>query len=91
MMESSNIDFNECVAKMGYVKALTFIKKHQINHRLNVIKVKEDSTVTIRRNQRLAEAIKLSNSLGEPGNESAVDKIIASSNRKLPITPGIIK
>lgn len=80
----TSVDFKEEVKKMGYVKARQLMKKLQIKDRLASIKEKEDSNVVIRRAQRLAEAIKLSDALGEPNAEQPIDKIITSTNRRVP-------
>ena len=85
----TNVDFKELSKQMGYVKARTYIRKLQIKDRLKIVKKQEDDQISMREEFRLAEMIKLSNALGEPGLEQPIDKIIASASRKLPRAPGI--
>ena len=84
IVKNADIDFKACVAEMGYVKAREHLKKIQINSHLKIIDTADSKAIVSRRNERLKEAIRLSNTLGEPDSESAIDKIMEASNRPIP-------
>jgi Leucine-rich repeat (LRR) protein len=75
-------DFNECVDKMGYVKARTYLKKIEVRAHLEKIKKADAEDMIFRRGDRLKEMIRLSNTTGAPSSETAQDKILALTAKR---------
>ena len=70
------IDFGNVSMKVGYLKARQLLKQSAIAVHQNSIGVVDDKLRASFRSARLKEAIRLSNTLGAPNNESVQDKII---------------
>jgi hypothetical protein len=79
----SGFDFQTAVNEFGFIKARQMMKQHTAAaQQVTLSKVDKDEFVT-RHPLRLAQAIKLSKTLGKPNSESACDKIIETASKKV--------
>lgn len=74
--KEKEVDFNECVATMGYVKARTYLKKIEVRAHLAKIKNADTEVMVKKREERLKEMIRISDTTGAPSSQTAQDKII---------------
>ena len=80
--KEKEMDFNECIDKMGYVKARTYLKKIEVRAHLEKIKEADTEVMQKRRGDRLKEMIRLSDTTGAPSSETAQDKILSLTAKR---------
>ena len=76
-------DFNKLLVEYGsYSKARRNLKKVHVNAHLKIIEEKDAEIMESRRNDRLKEMIRLSNTTGAPSEETVIDKIIDATAKR---------
>lgn len=86
--ESAVFDFQAAVKEVGYIKARQLLKQHGIESQQKKIKKLDNHGFVSRQPLRLAEAIKLSKTLGLPNSERPVEKILETASKKVTVEEG---
>lgn len=83
-----DFDFQQAIQEHGFLKARQLLRQASVaKQQKQIEKLDKDSYVS-RQPLRVQEAIILSKTLGKPNSESAVDKIIETSAKKVVMQPG---
>ena len=78
------IDFGAVTKEMGFVKARQLLRQKGVKSHQTKIDISDHKLITSKKPTRLAEAIRMSNTLGNPPLDNPIEKIIEAANR--PVT-----
>lgn len=83
-IQPGRIDFAETVKEVGFVKARQLLAQQANREQQKRVDVADAKLFAVKRESRLVEAVRLSNTLGAPSEENPIDKVIEAAAR--PVT-----